>query len=719
MINKVPNQLHRELMGVSGLNPWAGHDSSSRVQMFSSHLSQALVINGSSERRCQTGMEREYGKYTFSIKVPGDAEKQGGIEIIKIIERYPAKIGVDAIKFNPQTIVIYEDVITKEIGMLTIPKYCSYHQYFGFEYKAKPALSEIRIGAFIPAGTILMDTPSITDNGGYKYGTECNMAFMSHPSVSEDGIMISEDVLKRFSFKTYENRVVEWGNKRFPLNLYGTAENYKPFPDIGDRIRPDGILMCLRSYDKELSIVEQSVNALQTPDLIFDKLTYAGGEGGRIIDIRIQHSTRYNQSGLGANMDAQADKYDIARRYFYQEIVNEYQRLKRARGENLRISPEFHRLIVEALAVIDADPQHLMKLYRQTPLDDYRIEFVIEYDVTPTIGFKLTDCHGGKGVVVHIAKPHEMPIDENGNRADIVMDGNSTMNRMNIGRLYEQYINAASRDVVLKIAADLQVTKGEKGLEGKLAQADMGGSEIIDRAWNYLLGYYKILSPTMYIWFTDGEYKGKRTDHLASIIKNGIYLYLPPDNDPESEDIVKSLERYYRPIYGPVSYTGNSGTMVKTVDNVRIGSVYMLLLEKTGDDWTAVSSGKLQHFGVLSQVTNADKFSQPSRNQAIRALGESEVRIYVAYAGPKITADILDRNNNPLTHRQILQTILEAENPTNISIAVDRTVIPIGGSKPLNLIKHMALTSGWKFSYRQHVPDYGTTHQPLVIKPGK
>jgi len=703
---RVPNELFRELLGVSGLNPWAGHDSSSRVQMFSSsHISQALVINGSTERYCQTGMEREFGKYTFSIKVPGDPNKQDGVEIIRIIERYPSKIGLNAIAFNPQTLLIYEDVNTKEIGIINIPTYCSNHPYFGFEYKASKAIEEVRVGAFLTAGTILLNSPSITPDGGYKYGAQCNIAFMSHPAASEDGVLISRDALKRFGFKTYENRTVEWGNKRFALNLYGDANNYKPFPDIGERIRSDGLLMCLRTYDKELAVVEQSINDSLEPDFIFDKLVYAGGAGGRIIDIRVQRNTQPLQADVPLGMDLQTEKYDIARKQFYQEIVSEYHRLKRDRGEGLRLTPEFHRMIVEALSVIDNDPQRIIKLYRQTPLDDYRVEFVIEYDIEPTIGFKLTDCHGGKGVIVHVAEPHEMPIDEAGNRAEIVMDPNSTIARMNLGRLYEQYINAASRDVVIKISKDLQVTKGEKHLETKLEALDKTGSEMIERSWNYLLGYYSIVSPKMYAWFTDGEYKNKRTTHLASIINNGIFLYLPPDNDPESEDIIKELENQYRPVYGPVSYIGYSGKRVTTINPVRIGSVYILLLEKIGDDWTAISSGKLQHYGILSQVTNSDKYSQPSRQQAIRALGESEVRIYTSYTSPEITADILDRNNNPTTHKQILETILSADKPTDILSAVDRTKYPLGGSKPLGLVRHICQISGYTFEYKKFEPE--------------
>lgn len=383
-VTVVPNQLRSDLLNVCSLNPWMGHDSSSRVQMFSSHLAQKLVIKGASERRCQTGMEAEFGKYTFSVKMPVDGR------IIKVVQRYPKTIG-NAISMNPQTVVIYEDEKTQEIGIINIPLFCSYHQYFGFEYVPKPAINKLIPGQFIAKDTVFMDSPAINDNGGYMYGTEVNMAFMSHPAVSEDGIMISEDALDKFKFKTYETRVVEWGSKRFPLNLYGTADNFKPFPEIGEYIRDDGILMMLRSFDKCLSPVEQSIYDLMEPDYIFDKGVYVAGGGGRIVDIRVHHEDS-NNSPTPMGMEAEIEKYDVARKVFYSEIINEYKRLKKARGEALVITPEFNRLVVEALTATDSgENQRINKLYRHTPIDDYRVEFVIEYEVTPTVGFKLTD----------------------------------------------------------------------------------------------------------------------------------------------------------------------------------------------------------------------------------------------------------------------------------------------------------------------------------------
>ena len=383
------NQLRPDLLSVCALNPWPGNDSSSRVQMFSSHLGQKLVVKGATERFCQTGMEAEFGKYTINVKMPVDGR------IIKIIDRHKKTIGADSINENPQTVVIFEDERTKEVGILNLSKFCSFHQYLGFEYKAQPGINKLVPGAFIPKDTVFLDSPAITDNGGYAYGVECNMAFMSHPAVSEDGIMISSDFLDNFSFKTYENRVVEWGSKRFPLNLYGDINNYKPFPEIGEYIRDDGLLTMLRTNEKDLAVVEQSIYDLMEPDFIFDKAIYVNGLGGRIVDIRVQHEeTTTSPTPFG--MEKQIDKYDRARRTFYHEILSEWRRLRTARGEALAITPEFSRLLVEAhAAVADSATEKISKLYRNAPLDDYRVEFVIEYVNTPTIGFKLTDCHGG------------------------------------------------------------------------------------------------------------------------------------------------------------------------------------------------------------------------------------------------------------------------------------------------------------------------------------
>jgi hypothetical protein len=387
MVKYVPNQLKPNLLSVCGLNPWPGHVSSSRVQMFSSHLAQCLVIKGATERRNQTGMEAEFGKYTFNVKMPVDGE------IIKIFKRYQTKLGNDTIRENPQTILMYEDHHTKEIGIVNLTNYFSNHQYFGFEYVPQPALKGLHAGAFVAKDTIFLESPNITKNGGYKYGRECNIAYMSHPAISEDGILICRDVLDLFKFKIYETRVVEWGSRKFPLNLYGDETNFKGFPDIGDPVREDGLLMCLRPYDDKMAPVEQSIYDLQEPDFIFDKATYAPA-GGKVIDIRVYHDNSPVEEIENFPMENQPNKYNTERIRFYKEIVAEVKRLYKLRGESLRITPELQQLMVTAQVAIDSDQKRINKLYRQVPLDDWRVEFTIEYEITPNVGFKATDCVG-------------------------------------------------------------------------------------------------------------------------------------------------------------------------------------------------------------------------------------------------------------------------------------------------------------------------------------
>lgn len=390
MPNQV-NELRRDLASSPGLNPWLAFNSSARVQMYSSHLGQKLVIAGATDKLCQSGMETEYAKYTFSIKMPVDGT------IIRTIDRYKKTIDKDSIDLNPQTIVIFEDDRTKEVGVLSLPLFCSYHQYFGFEYKGTSAVNSLIRGNHIPKDTIFLDSPAVSDQGNYRYGVELNMAFMSHPSVSEDGIMICRDVLDKFKFKTYETRTASWGSNTFPLNMYGTVDNYKPFPDIGEYLRKDALLMMMRTYDKTLAPVTQSIHDVMIPDYFSDKGIYVNGPGGRVVDIKVyvSDSSLFENSGT---IDTQVNKYLLATRDFHEKIVSEWRRLKRERGDSLNISDAFHRQVVESLAYIgekDETPK-ISKIYRKNPLDDYRVEFTIEYEITPREGFKFTDEHGGK-----------------------------------------------------------------------------------------------------------------------------------------------------------------------------------------------------------------------------------------------------------------------------------------------------------------------------------
>lgn len=677
--------------------------------MFSSHIGQALQISGATERSIQTGMEGEYGKYTFNQRMPCDGK------IVRIFERYPASISDGSIKENPETIVIYEEEDTKILGYFRLTSFCSNHQYFGFRYQDTDNLSKIRPGQSIRKDTVFRDSPAVTSDGGYKYGIQANVVMMTHPAVAEDGVVISESFAQRLKFSTFETRVIEWGNNSYALNLYGDENNYKVFPDIGDVVREDGILMALRDYEPSiLAGIEQNIYDTMCVDHTFDTVIYANGPGGIVRDVRVQHDLT-NGNYAERTMDDQVKKYDTKRRIFHQSIVDWYNAIKRQKGDSLHITPELHKLIVESLAVISEGGSHpkVTKLYRKVPLDVYRVEIIVEYINTPSVGNKLTGLAGDKGVTCRVLPDAHMPVDQEGNVADIIMDPYSTFNRMNPARLYEHYFNSSNRHVHITLCKMLGVGKGISLADARRVLR-MTSSELIDQAFDYLINYYKLFSDKMLQWARECDDKVEYLTHVVANSQGMVGLYLPPDYDKDTEDILDNVEAsIYRPHFGPVTYIGNSGERRITKENIRVGSLYILLLEKTGDDWSSVSSAKRQHLGVIAPLTKQDKYAKPARLQAPKCTGEAELRIIKSYTIGNFGLELMDRNNNPVTHKAINRAILTADKPSNIDVLINRKEIPFGGAKPLVLVRHISECAGFKFSYKPFNP---TVKENIIVE---
>ena len=388
-----PNQISVDLLASTSVNPWVIYDSSSRLQMLGSHLSQALVIKGREPRRNQTLAEREFGKATFNIKFPCNAE------ILAIIDKHHRRMGRDSsVDDNPMTVIIYENLNNREIGVLEVPTFHCLHQHFGFKYDKRAPYRKLHVGGTVAEGTIIADSPAVDEHGDYSMGLEANIAFMTIPGVTEDGVVISRSLSKRLETNGFESRSATWGKQWFPLNLYGTVDEYKPYPDIGQRIREDGLLFALRKYDPLMAPVEMTPAALMVPDYTFDKLIH-GKPNAKVIDISVRSGSKGQAPSTPVGMDLQTQHYFDLELSFHERLIAAYHDIKRKRGNNVRISPQLHQMIFTSLMFRPhKDKQRATHIYQRTPMDDWRVEVTFEYDIPPTDGFKLTDLHGGKGV---------------------------------------------------------------------------------------------------------------------------------------------------------------------------------------------------------------------------------------------------------------------------------------------------------------------------------
>lgn len=687
------NQLKPEFQSTLCLNPFGDQDSASRKQMYAGNMPQALSLITPTRRRTITGSERDHGKYCFTLTMPCDAN------VIEVINRVEHTVGHGSLKKNPETVIIYEDIDTGEINYLCLPKYHSLHKRFGFRYKYNDeAMQMVYRGSNIPRGTQFAKPVTLSDKGEYMYGREARIAFMTLPPVIEDGAMISESFANSLATHIFEERVVSWGKEYYALNLYGDPnhpDEYKVYPDIGEKVRDDGILVALRRFDDTTAPVEMTPQRLRQTDRIFDKFIRAT-PGAEVVDVKVHHNDDMQGYNTPVGMEFSPKRYDVSQRRFYNRLLDVHRSLEKSRGKDLNISRALHRMLREAAVYINPSKEKRKLGYRKVDLDDWRVTITLRERVVPGMGFKLSDGHGGKGVVCQVTRDEDMPRDQFGIPLDLIMDPMSLTKRMNMGRVTEPRINSTSMMLDREIREALGLDPNQDFHEvATVADAmDNASDELVDKLFDRLMGYYKILSPRFHDLIA-GQKDFYRRGHVAVVAQEGTELWLPTDNDVVYVDVLGELAAAgYHPNYNHVQIKTPRGKWVPTKKKVMVGSIYIILLEKIGRDWSAVASAKLQINGVPSRISSTDRYSSHGRLQPVRIAGETEVRLFLMAIGGVAVRDLLDQSNNPASHRQVIESILLAQQPTNIESVIDRERYPTGDHRIIEQIRNLHMCGG-------------------------
>ena len=284
----------------------------------------------------------------------------------------------------------------------------------------------------------------------------------------------------------------------------------------------------------------------------------------------------------------------------------------------------------------------------------------------------------GKGVICAVWPESHMPVDDFGNRAEIIVDGASSLKRTIMGRFYEHYSSYTIEHV------------------GKLCKnmLDQGKQQ---EAKDYLFSFYQACYPLMYekaleILPTEQD----KINHTIEACKEGLQVWLP-QNTPGigSEQIHRMINEFPVPM-SPVTYIGDNGKVTRTKRKILVGSLYMVLLEKIGDDWGATSIPKRQHHGIPGKLTDGDKRLLPWRDQAFKVWGESEVRLGLDVLDPNFVAILLSIPNSPAMCMGMARKILTAPKPTDIKMAIDyKSFVEMPG-RAVEYFNHMLEVSGVK-----------------------
>lgn len=304
-----------------------------------------------------------------------------------------------------------------------------------------------------------------------------------------------------------------------------------------------------------------------------------------------------------------------------------------------------------------------------------------------------------KGIVIDVWDDDRMPVDALGNRADIIQDPASTISRMNIGRLYEQYISQASRQLKQHIT---NILINMDDIDDLNSTIDALPDNKVNELFTEVKDLLKLITNRQYLAYNKIKDIHTKKDILKEIVNEELYIFHSIDNEIPAYQIVENIENSrFKVLIDKVTFKDVNGNLITSKEDILIGPMYTILLAKIADTWLSTASAKVNHFGLPTSISKAEKYRLPWRNSGTKILSETETRLYASYADLELLAELKDRGTSIVAHENAYMNILDAPQPTNIDRVVDRVKIPYGVDKARETVDALMNAAGIKISYKK------------------
>lgn len=716
--------------------------SGSRAGMVGGHMKQTAPIINPLPTPHFTGADLELAKYMHDDVVvnPGQIcsfQRDGRIRRA-VFERHP-KVG------DPNVMQVAVFTRRAELSSDRLPiidvsvtsNYTSHHHVFSSNKTPTDLLRSIVRGEvdYLEKGQRLTKLPSLFDKGGveeFADGVPLSTVTISHPDLIEDSYDISETAAKMLM--AYGHRIIEFSlrSDEYLLDTYGTYGadmQWHPrfMPDVGEAIRDDGLVIAIRRHDPLYAGLEMSAGELRHPSPYFDVCEYVDADpehhknplptnGSRVIDIQVwRDETAVVNRGLGEDNcilcteqnKSELDKYALALKSYYIDILHFYFSVEDK--EEVVWSTQAYTLIYQALAAAlpdvynqysatinkivnraikhgdfsqDAVRNKLMgKLPKpqprklKDPITTYTVRIVVSYPIPATTSTKIADRSGVKGVVGKVIPDDKMPVDEDGRIVHVMRAQNAAQRRSTFGGLFHIYWNAASEQLKLRLKPMLEANQ-------------------LTEAWTILIDYLGRYNPAWAEMVNDAY----PTQELQMELWKDIYdftirIWLPHELDKSTIQICEDLKEY-APRKTKLLLTNYDGTKEWSKDSFYVGMVDTLRLDKTGREFSSVSSPQFNFLGGMECVVS-QSHSYPVNNKGIKWGGESERRCVSGYQ-KKYFDEIHNTSNHPDLQRDITRGLYKTMTPTAPGVLIDRLRYPLGTSQYDKLISNIHRCEGFR-----------------------
>lgn len=537
------------LCGVSGLG-FPGKISPVRSLMFSKHASQRVVLDHGEVARIFTGAEDAYGKRSSFF-----VTAKNTLVLERAFVKFPN---------TPYSSILYifrDTVTNKYVCHLAEAVHWNVEKY-GFQ-NIDMVKGNYRPGDTIPQGEVISKTTSYDENNHYCAGANLRILYTTLHDLTEDAIILSESACKKLEYSMVDKVTVDISEEMFMLNNYGTLENYKAFPDIGEEIQ-SGILCSLR----EISALSSKSEAMIP----------------HINDIN------YYTNGIITDIDIYSNCTEIQDKqlaYYHNCIMNWYS--------------EIYAYVSTIINHIDQDDTKLLDIYHKAKkylmtsakwstkekLPYIQVVFKVLQKKQIRKGQKITGRYGNKSVVSLILPDDCMPKDEFGVPVDMLANGFAPTNRIIGFALYEGTITYQMEWIHKYITnPDNNVSRDEA------VQLVIDYMSLFNHDWGNNIA-------TKFQQNPDAVYK--------DICKNGLYLLLPPFQPENVRDAtIEAYDRWEDTIFHKYTiYTKLRHRWIKQKEKHAIGYQYTWVLkQEASKNMSAVATGRTTLYDLPIKTSN-------------------------------------------------------------------------------------------------------------------
>lgn len=295
-------------IGATTLLTFPEYNDSARLIMFGSHISQRVVLNNSEFPKVFTNWENalgDLGSYNTKAKA--------NYKVIKVITKFP---NIESAYHVQTALYVVQNTDTGEYDILERHDVENLTEKYGFQYD-NSGIDAFREGDIIKEGTVLSRPTSYDKYGNYGYGRNIKFMYGINQNTTEDAIQISESLAKEYGLMDsteVEEVKIPINDNDFLGNLYGSDDEYKSFPDVGEKVKNKILCVKKRIVKAQVLFDLKSSNCKK---ILADDVPYY--IDGTVTDIDVYFNKPYEELNR-ASFNAQVNTYIDNINAFYQAV---------------------------------------------------------------------------------------------------------------------------------------------------------------------------------------------------------------------------------------------------------------------------------------------------------------------------------------------------------------------------------------------------------------